>query len=78
MDDPSEWGYAIGNSARTTPDVKDSWESVYANVAAQDRWAGFARPGFWNDPDMLEVGNGGLSPDEERSHVSLWAAVIRL
>lgn len=74
VDDPSEWGYATGNSARTTHDVSDKWGSVYGNVAAQDKWASFARPGFWNDPDMLEVGNGGLTPAEERSHVSLWAA----
>jgi alpha-galactosidase len=33
----------------------------------------FAGPGHWNDPDMLEVGNGGMKPDEYRVHMGLWA-----
>jgi alpha-galactosidase len=38
-----------------------------------DRWASYAGPGGWNDPDMLEVGNGGMSEAEYRSHFSIWA-----
>ncbi|KAF2611246.1 hypothetical protein F2Q70_00007214 [Brassica cretica] len=38
-----------------------------------DRWASYARPGSWNDPDMLEVGNGGMTREEYRSHFSIWA-----
>ncbi|CAH8337966.1 unnamed protein product [Eruca vesicaria subsp. sativa] len=38
-----------------------------------DRWASYARPGSWNDPDMLEVGNGGMTTEVYRSHFSIWA-----
>ncbi|GAU29014.1 hypothetical protein TSUD_165320 [Trifolium subterraneum] len=40
---------------------------------ANDKWASFAGPGAWNDPDMLEVGNGGMTTEEYRSHFSIWA-----
>jgi len=40
---------------------------------AQDALAPFAKPGHWNDPDMLEVGNGGMTDDEYRTHMSLWS-----
>ncbi|OMO72756.1 Glycoside hydrolase, family 27 [Corchorus capsularis] len=38
-----------------------------------DEWASYAGPGGWNDPDMLEVGNGGMTLEEYRSHFSIWA-----
>ena len=38
-----------------------------------NKWASYAGPGGWNDPDMLEVGNGGMTYDEYRAHFSLWA-----
>ena len=74
---------------RTTGDIWDSWDqgkernqhSVSGIGFAQDRWAPYAGPGHWNDPDMLVVGQVGwgskvhptrLTPDEQRSHISLW------
>ncbi|KAL5991272.1 hypothetical protein ACLOJK_012179 [Asimina triloba] len=38
-----------------------------------DKWAAYAGPGGWNDPDMLEVGNGGMTYQEYRAHYSIWA-----
>jgi len=60
---------------RTTDDIRDSWESMIANVEKQASSAPFAGPGHWNDPDMLEIGNGGMSGDEYRTQMSLWALV---
>nr|TKW32441.1 hypothetical protein SEVIR_2G168750v2 [Setaria viridis] len=44
-----------------------------SNADSNDVWAPFAGPGGWNDPDMLEVGNGGMTTEEYRSHFSIWA-----
>lgn len=69
-----EWGPAAGgNLWRTTFDIRDAWASVAQIGFAQAELAPYAKPGHWNDPDMLEVGNGGLTPDESRAHFSLWA-----
>jgi len=69
-----EWAAAAGgNLWRTTGDIGNSWGSVAAigfNQKDLDKYAG---PGRWNDPDMLEIGNGGLNAAEERSHMTLWA-----
>ncbi len=69
-----EWGAAVGgNLWRTTGDISDNWNSMMGIVTHQfglERWAG---PGHWNDPDMLEIGNGGMTADEYRTHMSLWA-----
>eukprot|EP00270_Netrium_digitus_P000952 TRINITY_DN11078_c0_g1_i2.p1 TRINITY_DN11078_c0_g1~~TRINITY_DN11078_c0_g1_i2.p1 ORF type:complete len:450 (+),score=94.28 TRINITY_DN11078_c0_g1_i2:97-1446(+) len=70
---PALWGGSIGNSWRTTADIQDTWDSMMSNVDNNNRWARFAGPGHWNDPDMLEVGNGGMSESEYRVHFSLWA-----
>merc|ERR1711963_641795 len=66
------WGRAVGNSWRTTPDIKDEWHSMLENLYRNNLAADFAGPGGWNDPDMLEVGNGGMTTTEYRSHFSLW------
>jgi alpha-galactosidase len=66
------WGPATGNSWRTTGDIQANWNSVMGILDAQPGWAAGARPGAWNDPDMMEVGNG-LSDTESRAHFSLWA-----
>ncbi|XP_031104630.1 alpha-galactosidase-like [Ipomoea triloba] len=71
--DPATWAPSIGNSWRTTGDIKDSWESMTTLADINDKWAAYAGPGAWNDPDMLEVGNGGMSTEEYRSHFSIWA-----
>lgn len=69
-----EWGASVGgNSWRTTGDIRDSYASMSAIGFGQLGIAGFAGPGHWNDPDMLEIGNGGMTTDESRTHMSLWA-----
>jgi alpha-galactosidase len=79
VEDPWKWAADIGNLWRTTGDITDCWNctGVYSRGVLQilDQEAGlwsFAGPGHWNDPDMLEVGNPGLSLVESRSHFSLW------
>ena len=69
-----EWAPALGgNLWRTTGDIEARWQSVYDILEQQKGLAEYAGPGHWNDPDMLEVGNGGMSTAEYRSHFSLWA-----
>lgn len=72
-EDPATWAPALGNSWRTTGDIKDNWESMTSRADQNDIWASYAGPGGWNDPDMLEVGNGGMTTEEYRSHFSIWA-----
>ncbi|HYN95951.1 MAG TPA: ricin-type beta-trefoil lectin domain protein [Pilimelia sp.] len=67
------WGPAVGNSWRNTGDITASWSSVMSILDSQVNITTFSRPGAWNDPDMLEVGNNGLSATESRAHFSLWA-----
>jgi hypothetical protein len=77
------WGPVVGgNSWRTTGDIEDEWKSVREIADQQDVAAPYARPGHWNDPDMLVVGFVGwggtphpsrLTPDEQYSHISLWS-----
>lgn len=69
-----EWGPSVGaNLWRTTDDVQANWLSIYDIINQQAGLADYAGPGHWNDPDMLEVGNGELSLAENRSHFSMWA-----
>jgi alpha-galactosidase len=70
---PWAWAPAIGNLWRTTTDIDDSWSSMLSNLDISGQHAAAAGPGAWNDPDMLEVGNGGMTDDEYRAHFSLWA-----
>jgi alpha-galactosidase len=83
---PWQWAKGIGNLWRTTGDIGDKWEGVgkspegncclYGMVDILDLQVGleaFAGPGHWNDPDMLEVGNGGMTIPEYRAHFSFWA-----
>jgi alpha-galactosidase len=80
-DNPWLWGANIGNLWRTTTDILDRWEGrgktygagVMDIVDMQVGLDSYAGPGHWNDPDMLEVGNGGMTDTEYRSHFSLWA-----
>jgi len=71
--DPAKWGMSVGNSWRTTVDVGDNWNTMMTIIDLNDKWASYAGPGGWNDPDILEVGNGGMTYDEYRTHFSLWA-----
>jgi alpha-galactosidase len=68
------WGAKSGgNLWRTTFDIADNWESMDRIGFAQLDITQYPAPGHWNDPDMLEVGNGGMNDDEYRTHMSLWA-----
>ncbi|KZV32781.1 hypothetical protein F511_23693 [Dorcoceras hygrometricum] len=75
QEDPATWAKSIGNSWRTTGDIEDNWDSMTSRADQNDQWASYAGPGGWNDPDMLEVGNGGMTTEEYRSHFSIWALV---
>jgi alpha-galactosidase len=76
-----EWGLTTGQLWRTTTDIKDTWVpppgsttgSVTTNLRTNRALAAYAGPNGWNDPDMLEVGNGQMSDTEYRAHFSLWA-----
>lgn len=80
---PWDWAPAIGNLWRTTQDITPRWETdqpangypqgILDILDQQAALAGTSHPGAWNDPDMLEVGNGYLTDDENRAHFSLWA-----
>jgi alpha-galactosidase len=83
---PWLWAKDIGNQWRTTGDITDKWSSMkkwpdgncceLGMVNILDLQVGlesFAGPGHWNDPDMLEVGNGGMTTTEYRAHFSLWS-----
>jgi alpha-galactosidase len=69
-----EWAPQYGgNLWRTTGDIRPMWDSVYTILSSQEGLESYAGPGHWNDPDMLEVGNGRLNIRENRSHFSMWA-----
>ena len=81
MADVWKWGGSVnGNCWRTTGDITDTWEIMSGIGFNQDAAAPFAKPGNWNDPDMLVVGEVGwgnthpsrLTPDEQYTHISLW------
>ena len=66
------WAKDVGNSWRTTTDIKDSWDSMINIIDKNDKWYKYAGPGGWNDPDMLEIGNGGMTLTEYKTHFGLW------
>ena len=70
---PWAWGPRTGNLWRTTGDIEDKWKSVLSILDSSSQHAAAAGPGGWNDPDMLEVGNGGMTETEYRAHFSLWS-----
>ncbi|MBQ8028694.1 MAG: alpha-galactosidase [Clostridia bacterium] len=72
LNNPWKWGSEAGNLWRTTPDIKAIWGSVLGIYELTVRLAKYASCGGWNDPDMLEVGNGSLTYEENKSHFSLW------
>jgi alpha-galactosidase len=73
VNQPWDWAPRVGNLWRTTDDIGDNWASMLSNLDQSAQHSAVARPGAWNDPDMLEIGNGGMTPDEYRAHMSLWA-----
>jgi alpha-galactosidase len=73
VEQPWAWASAIANLWRTTPDIRDNWSSLLNNLEADSALASYAKPGAWNDPDMLEVGNGGMSDSEYRVQFAGWS-----
>jgi alpha-galactosidase len=74
LGDVWKWGAkAGGNLWRTTFDISDNWDSMEKNGFSQLDITQYPQAGHWNDPDMLEVGNGGMTGDEYRTHMTLWA-----
>jgi alpha-galactosidase len=74
LDDVWKWGAKVGgNLWRTTDDINDHWRSMDKIGFSQFEIASYAQAGHWNDPDMLEIGNGGMTADEYRTHMSLWS-----
>ncbi len=69
---PYKWGAEAGNLWRTTPDIVENWASIMGIYEHNVKLNKYSVPGGWNDPDMLEVGNGKLTYDENKSHFSLW------
>jgi len=69
---PWEWGKDVGHLWRTYHDIKDNWKSLLEIVNKQKGLEIYAGPGHWNDPDMMEVGNGGMTIEEYKTHFSLW------
>jgi alpha-galactosidase len=68
------WGADVGaNAWRTTGDIRDTWDSMTKIGFSQGDLKQWAAPGHWNDPDMLEIGNGGMTDDEYKTHMSLWS-----
>jgi alpha-galactosidase len=70
---PWEWAADVGHLWRTTGDISDNWGSMLSILKQNLPLAPYAGPGHWNDPDMLEVGNGGMTDTEYRSHFSMWS-----
>ncbi|HEY7307401.1 MAG TPA: glycoside hydrolase family 27 protein [Bryobacteraceae bacterium] len=70
-----DWGRSVdGNLWRTTGDIRDTWNSMlHIGFDLQLNLVDSTGPGHWNDPDMLEVGNGGMTTTEYRTHMSLWS-----
>ena len=79
LSSPWLWASNVGNMWRATADIADCWDCTAGNLLGWTvileqsvNLAPFAGPGHWNDPDMLEVGNSGLTLTESRSHFSMW------
>lgn len=81
--DPWKWGAEVGHLWRTTGDIYDCFDCEFKHdtwsawgvmkiVDMQKGLRKYAGPGHWNDPDMLEVGNGGMTTNEDRAHFSMW------
>lgn len=74
-ENPAIWASKISNSWRISNDIRDDWDSIIGRVDIGASLWRFSGPGGWNDPDMLEVGNGGCSYEEYKSHFSLWSII---
>ena len=79
LSSPWQWAKGVGNMWRATADIADCWDCTAGNLLGWTvileqsvNLSPYAGPGHWNDPDMLEVGNSGLTLNESRSHFSMW------
>lgn len=78
---PWLWAGPVGNLWRATPDIQDCWDckrnwgggGITQILDLMDGIESYSGPGHWNDPDMLEIGNGGMTKEEYRTHFSMWA-----
>jgi len=70
--EPWRWAPPIANLWRTTADIAPEWPSIVSIIEQQAELAEFASPGAWNDPDMLQFGNGALTLAQNRSHFAMW------
>lgn len=68
----NSWAPSLGNLWRTTGDIGDSFSSMTSKLGDNSKSAFVAGPGRWNDPDMLEVGRGGMTTTEDQAHFTLW------
>ncbi|HKR85642.1 MAG TPA: glycoside hydrolase family 27 protein, partial [Terriglobales bacterium] len=67
------WGASVGAQMwRTTNDIQDNYYQMMFIGLGQNGLEKYAGPGHWNDPDMLEVGNGHMKDEEYRTHMTLW------
>lgn len=69
---PWKWGAQAGNLWRTTLDIRPMWSSILGIYEINVKLADYSGIGGWNDPDMLEVGNGNLTVEENKAHFTLW------
>lgn len=72
-ENPWEWGKEVGNLWRTTGDISDTYLRMLVHFLRTVELYPYAGPGYWNDPDMLEIGNGGMSLEEYHTEFSLWS-----
>ncbi|WP_051613968.1 NPCBM/NEW2 domain-containing protein [Paenibacillus sp. UNC217MF] len=72
-ENPWEWGKQVGNLWRVTGDISDSYERMLVHILRNMELYPYAGPGYWNDPDMLEIGNGGKNLEEYRTEFGLWS-----
>jgi alpha-galactosidase len=73
MQDVWKWGASVGGQMwRTTGDIGDNYQQMMFIGLGQAGLEKFAGPGHWNDPDMLEIGNGGMKDEEYRTQMTLW------
>ena len=74
--EPWKWGPGLGAAMwRTTDDINDTFSRMMLIAYGQVGLAKYAGPGHWNDPDMLEIGNGKMTTDEYKTHMSLWVVL---
>jgi hypothetical protein len=69
------WAPEFCNMWRTTDDLMPNWDSLMRTLDLQVNLYPYSKPGHWNDPDMLQVGNGELTDSENRAHMYLWAVL---